>query len=254
MSKINFATFNINCGVPYKNTLEFKNQSFDPSTSISRLINQNDLDIACFQEILVEDEKHFSMSKRISKKCDLKYYKDLTLSDSHIVKDRKMGVSILSKYPITKMERFFLDDPNILQKDQYGLVVKSHKKGFLITKLQLDTVEICCVTGHCIPFHSFEIDVMDYQYIYKKLEEKLIMLLQENYYIIVGADFNTTRLEALMPKVFQQYRSLVNTATRPNGRRDDYIFCDKNSEVFDFRLIKTCYDHYGCMITYGVNK
>lgn len=251
MNKINFATFNIGGGIPYKGAQEFKDELFNAVNYISQLILEYKLDIVCFQEILMGDKKYLSMSSEIAEKSGLKFYKELMLSDSHIVKGRKMGISVISKFPITKSEIFMLENPNITKVSKSGTVFKSHEKGFLITKLQSSVGEICCVTGHCFPFHSFDRDVMEFKYIYASLEKKLLKLLDENHHIIIGADFNTTRLALLMPNVFNFYYSLVNIPTRPNGRGDDYIFCDKQVDNAEFRLIKTCYDHYGCMGIYG---
>lgn len=250
MSGINFATFNIGGGVPCKQTLEYTNKLYNPINYIINLIWKYKLDVVCFQEILMEDKSHYSMSSEIASKSGLKYYNELMLSDSHIVKGRKMGVSIISKYPFVESEIFMLENPNISKILKSGVVYKSHEKGFLISKVQTNIGEICCVTGHCIPFHSFDRDVMEFKYIYTVLEKKLLKLLDESLHIIVGADFNTSRLSLLMPEVFVKYQFFANISTRPNGRGDDYIFCNKENVNIKFRMIKTCYDHYGCMCVY----
>lgn len=249
MNKINFATFNICGGTPYPETQEYRNKSFDAKEYISGLIMKYALDIVCFQEILMEDEIHSSMSGEIAEASGLKFYEELALSDSHIMKGREMGISIVSRFPITQSRVFMLENPNIVRTLESGDVYRSHEKGFLITKIQTDTGELCCVTGHCFPFHSFGRDAMDFKYIYTSLEEELLKILEENRRIIIGADFNENRmiLSRLMPQIFKQYKLLVNSSTRPNGREDDYIFCNSGNTHAEFRLIKTCFDHYGCM-------
>lgn len=255
MNKINIATFNIGGGVPYKYSIEYKNREFNPVDYISNIILENNLDIIFFQEVLMSDNRFTSMSHEISTKSGLKYYKELSLSDSHIVKGRKMGVSIISRFPIIESEVFMLENPNITKISNSGSIYKSHEKGFLITKVQNTSIgEICCVTGHCFPFHSFDRDIMDFKYIYERLERKLLSLTDENSSVIIGADFNTTRLNLLMPIVFEHYNSLVNIPTRPNNRMDDYLFCNKTFKYTDFRLIKTCFDHYACMGIIGLNN
>lgn len=250
MDKIRFATFNIGGGIPYINISEGHKHMFNAVNYISRLICNNELDIVCFQEILMADQENESMSGQIARESGLKFYKELVLSDSHIVKGRKMGVSVLSRFPINFSEVFMLANPQITKVSKSGAIYKSHEKGFLISKLQIGKTEVYCVTGHCFPFHSFDRNIMDFKYIYSALDEKLITLDNEIKNVIIGADFNTTRLNQLMPKVFEKYKSIVDTPTRPNGRGDDYIICDKNTKA-EFRLVKTCFDHYGCMIIYG---
>ncbi len=251
MDRINFATFNIGGGVPYQDTLEYQDETFNAVNYIVNLILEHKLDVVCFQEVLMGDENNFSMSSEIAEKSGLTFYEELPLSDSHIVKGRKMGVSIISKYPFVKREVFMLENPDITKISETGTVYKSHEKGFLISAIQTNSGEICCVTGHCFPFHSFDRDVMEFKHIYAKLEKKLLKLLGESSHIIIGADFNTTRLALLMPDVFKNYHSLVDVPTRPNGRGVDYILCDKETKNAEFYLIKTCYDHYVCMVIYG---
>lgn len=250
MSRINFATFNIGGGVPYREASEFSDKAFNYVSYMVNLISEHRLDIVCFQEILMGDEKHNSMSGEIAEKSDLKFYTELLLSDSHVVAGRKMGISIISKYPFVQSEEFMLENPSITKVLKSGEIYYSHDKGFLISRIQTDRGELCCVTGHCFPFHSFHRDVMDFKYIYAKLEQKLLKLSDENSHIIIGADFNTNRLALLMPELCKKYRSLVDVPTRPNGRRDDYILCDRENANAEFHLIKTCYDHYGCMCIY----
>lgn len=250
MSRIRFATLNIGGGVPYNCTPESQDCMFNAVNYVSRLISDNDLDVVCFQEILMADDENKSMSSLIASECGLKFYRELMLSDSHIVKGRKMGVSIVSRFPINFSEAFMLENPHLTKIVKPGIIYKSHEKGFLISILQTDMSEICCVTGHCLPFHAFDQDVMAFKYIYKALEEKLIMLNDEMKNVIIGADFNTAKLNQLMPEVFRRYRSLVDMPTRPNGRRDDYIICDRNTEA-EFHMIETCFDHFGCIAVYG---
>lgn len=252
MTNIRFATMNIGGGVPFNESDEYNNNSFNSVDNIVSIINNNSLDIACFQEVLMGDENHPSMSYEIAKKSNLRYFKELLLSDSHIVNGRKMGVSIISRFPFTDSEIFMLENPNITHITKSGAIYISHEKGFLITKVCADNGEVCCVTGHCLPFHSFDRDIMDYKYIYTRLEDKLISLLDKNRHIIIGADFNTTRLPQLMPELFNKYHSIVDIPTRPNGRGDDYILCDMEADV-QFRLIKTCYDHYCCMALFCIS-
>ena len=247
---IRFATFNIGGGVPEKNALSQMSEPFNFIEYITSLITKNQIDVVCFQEVLIGDEMNPSMSCMISEKCDLKYYKELMLSDSHIVHGRKMGVSILSKYPIVDSEVFMLENPNITCISKSGSLYVSHEKGFLITKVLTDEGEICCVTGHCIPYHSFKRDSLEFIRIFSKLEDRLLDLLDSNSHVLIGADFNTTKLSVLMPKVFQRCKSIVSGPTRPNGRNDDYILFDQGSSNGEFELIETCFDHYGCMGIY----
>ncbi len=253
MDKIHFATFNINGGVPYKKAAEYSDAAFDPVNYLAGLIFEYKLDVVCFQEVLVEDDHHDSMSYEIAQKSGLKNYKEILLSDCHKVEGRKMGVSIISRYPFIQSDIFMLENPKLTKTFESGKVYKSHDKGFLVTTIQTGAGEICCVTGHCVPFHLFGREEMEFKHIYAEIEKRLIKLLNERSHILIGSDFNTEQLDALMPEVFKRFRSIVDLPTRPNGKRHDYILCDRKMADIRFCLIKTCFDHYGCMGVCGWN-
>jgi hypothetical protein len=141
-----------------------------------------------------------------------------------------------------------LQNPNVTQKSKSGSIYKSHEKGFLITKISHEEA-VWVITGHCFPFHSFNRDVMDFKYIYNELEEKLLYFFEKSTPAIIGADFNTTRLQQLMPNLFRLSYSLFDIPTRPNGRSDDYILCSRQFVERKYKVVETCFDHYACVST-----
>lgn len=255
MNRIKFATFNIGGGVPCLEKQECQGNRFDAVEYMTKLIRDNGLDIVCFQEMLTEYGHFPSMGREIGEKSGLDYYSEWTLSESHVVVGRKMGTAIASRFPITGSRIFRLENPDITYQLPSGGIYRSHEKGFLIVGLQTDMGEICCVTGQCIPFHSFGRKAAEFRHIYSALEKKLLELAEENRHVMIGADFNISRdeLALLMPKLLQRYSGLPDgwIATRPNGRGDDYILYKREKGDAEFRLIKTCFDHYGCMGIFG---
>ena len=147
MNQIKFATFNVGGGVPYRKMPEFQETWFNAVDYMAKLIADQGLDIVCFQEVLTGDEKYLSMCSEIRRKSGLKYYIECMLSDSHIVTGRKMGVAIVSKFPITESQRFRLENPNIVHRMDSGGIYRSHEKGFLITEVKTDEGKICCVSA-----------------------------------------------------------------------------------------------------------
>lgn len=254
MNQIKFATFNVGGGVPYRKMPEFQEAWFNAADYMGKLIADQGLDIVCFQEVLTGDETYSSMCSEIGRKSGLKYYMEWMLSDSHIVTGRKMGVAIASKFPITESRRFRLENPNIVHRLDSGEIYRSHEKGFLIVEIRTDAGRICCVSGQCIPFHTFCRDAAEFRYIYSELERMLLKLAEDNRHVIIGADLNVSReeLRLFMPELMQRYSCLPgrNMATRPNGRGDDYILYKADKGQVEFRLVKTCFDHYGCVGTF----
>ena len=66
---------------------------------IIKTINEEKIDIICFQEIITTKETQYI--ETIVNKTNLKYYDSYELSPCNLVKDTNCGLAILSKYPIT---------------------------------------------------------------------------------------------------------------------------------------------------------
>lgn len=202
------------------------------------IINNNDVDVVCFQEAITTSSYLPKISEYLKDKTKLKYSSEYELSDSHINIGSKMGVVICSKYKIKSSKTFLLDNPNLIYKLSEEKTYYSHDKGFLISYINDFTI----ITGHCLPFHVFKKEPIDYIDIYKKADDKFINEYNKNNKIILCGDFNYDDINFLFPKIMKNCKDLINCTTRKDKQLDHFIV-DKNIKVISSNVIDNYFDH-----------
>ena len=130
-------------------------------------IKKENIDVICLQEAIIKSDYLPSIAKYINDKTDLKYSVEYELSDSHINIGCKMGIVICSRYEITNYETLLLDNPNLIYSVDENTTYYSHDKGFIISNIQ----GINIITGHCLPFHVFKENPLDYLSIFEKADD-----------------------------------------------------------------------------------
>ena len=108
--KLKIASYNISGGFYNK---EDKTEYLDKErvdnvddkllNQIIETINNENIDVICFQEIITTDR-----IKYIKKICDgtnLKNYEFYELSECNVVKDTNCGIAVLSRYPLEVIKR-----------------------------------------------------------------------------------------------------------------------------------------------------
>ena len=140
--KLKIASFNISGGF-YEDdqTVDF----FDKKTSenidskllndIIKNINEEDIDIICFQEIITTERINYI--NRIMENTNLKYEEHFTLSPCHIIDNTDCGLAILSKYPLGGSIKQLFTNPKLSKTTSSGNTYYTYDKGFLITIVPL---------------------------------------------------------------------------------------------------------------------
>lgn len=214
---------------------------------LCRTIQKNSIDIICFQEMLINE----NCIEIIKNRTRLKYDKVFYLSDSKL---GKMGLAILSRYKITSADLEKIDNPNIsfhnLEKD---VIYKSHDKGFLIVDILYKGVVISVVCGHMLPFHSFGRDSIDFRHLYQRAYQ-IITAKCNNKPTIICGDFNTSKLNKILPDIYNNYVSAINSATRSNGNQNDYIFFSNDWDIKYSSIIPGELDHHFCLCEAIIKK
>lgn len=201
-------------------------------------ITKEEADIICLQEAITSGQNLPRIADYIKENTELKYAVDYELSDSHINIGSRMGVSIISKYPIEEYEYLPLENPHLIYSKKDGRTLYSHDKGFLITKIQ----DFFLITGHCLPFYAFHADIHDYLSIYQKADDKFIELYQENKKIIVCGDFNYQDTNLLFPKFSVYTKDLINEPTRKEKQLDHFLITQEIKEKSS-RILENAFDH-----------
>ncbi len=183
--------------------------------------NQN-IDVLCLQEAIVKSDVLPSIASYIKENTDLKYIVEYELSDSHINIGSKMGVVICSKYEIDNYKLFKLDNPNFIYSVDEKTTYYSHDKGFIVASIKGYNI----ITGHCLPFHVFKKNPLDYLNIFRKAEE-FINSYNSNNNIILCGDFNYDNVNELFPKIMENCIDLIDCPTRKDKQLDHFIISNK---------------------------
>lgn len=207
---------------------------------ITKTIKDKRIDIICLQEAIIKSKDLPSIANYIKEHTDLKYIAEFELSDSHINIGSRMGVVICSKYKIDSYNQFMLDNPNLIYSVDENTTYYSHDKGFIIADIKGFKI----VTGHCLPFHAFKKNPLDYLEIFEKADKEFIGCYNLNNKFILCGDFNYDNVNSLFPETMVNCIDLINCPTRKDKQLDHFIISNKlkcsfskvENNIFDHKL------------------
>lgn len=214
--------------------------TLDSYNYIINTIKNENIDIVCLQEAIIKSDFLPSIASYIKENTNLKYIVEYELSDSHINIGSRMGVVICSKYEIDNYKLFKLDNPNFIYSVDEETTYYSHDKGFITANIKGYNV----ITGHCLPFHVFKKNPLDYLNIFRKVDEEFINFYNSNNNIILCGDFNYDNVNKLFPKIMANCNDLIDCPTRKDKQLDHFITSNKlkctyksvTANIFDHKL------------------
>lgn len=250
INRVKIATWNISGGVS-KETDE--NIYFDQEKSseidetflndISRIINEEKIDIICFQEIITTERIHYI--DKIVEKTNLKNSCSFELSECNLVKDANAGIAILSKYPINESSSKLFTNPKLSKTTSSGVTCSTYDKGCLVANIQAGDKSINVITNHGFPFRRFDsapeanIDIF----------AEFYDIIRDYNEVVVTGDFNAENIMKLLPNANERLAELFGEVTTTDGKRFDNILIDKKFKMIDKKLIKSKSDHFLCIAT-----
>ncbi len=197
--------------------------TLDSYNYIINMIQNENIDIVCLQEAIIKSDFLPSIASYIKENTNLKYIVEYELSDSHINIGSKMGVVICSKFEIDNYKLFKLDNPNFIYSVDEETTYYSHDKGFIIANIKGYNI----ITGHCLPFHVFKKNPLDYLNIFRKVDEEFINSYNSNNNIILCGDFNYDNVNKLFPKIMANCNDLIDCPTRKDKQLDHFVISNK---------------------------
>lgn len=199
-------------------------------------IKEEEIEVICFQEAIIKSNYMPTIAEFVKNNTDLKYYIEYELSDSHINKGCRMGITICSKYDIETKELIPLPNPNLKKVVDENTVFFSHDKGFINVKIKQFNI----VSGHCVPFHYFGKNILDHLDIYKNLDNKFMNIHNKNNNVVICGDFNYEDINLLIPQTMENCVDLIDTNTHGSKQLDHFIISNSltslNGKVFDERF------------------
>lgn len=211
--------------------------TMDSYNYIIDTIKKNDVEIICLQEAITNSNKLPTIANYIKENTNLKYCAEYELSDSHINIGSRMGVVICSQYEISNSKLLPLKNPHLVYQKNENTTYYSHDKGFLIASIN----NLVVITGHCLPFHAFKKDILEYLSIYEKADKTFESLLKDNNVILCG-DFNYDNVDIIFPCTMKQCIDMIHCPTRKDKQLDHFII-SKNLSCQNSKIMETYFDH-----------
>ena len=204
---------------------------------IIEVINNENIDIICFQEIITTKEIKYMDS--IIENTELKYYDYYELSPNNLVKDTNSGIAIFSRYPINSIKKELFPNPMLLKTTDSGKTYYTFDKGYMLCEINNKTI----LTHHGFPYRRFNSTPEANRDIFSFFDE----VIDKYHPDIVTGDFNADDFMTLMPKANNKYQRTINDITTVDNKKFDDILINKNIN-YSKKIIKLLSDHFIVMI------
>jgi len=249
-NNLKIATWNISGGV-LKETDEDKYFDQEKSSEIdetflneiSKIINEENLDIICFQEIITTERIHYI--DKIAENTQLKNVCFIELSECNLVKDTNAGIAILSRYFINESKSKLFKNPKLSKTTSSGAIYGTYDKGFLVANIQVNDRNINVITNHGFPFRRFDSTPEEHMDIFAEFYDTISGYDD----VVVTGDFNAENIMKLLPNADGKLTELFGEITTTDGKKFDDILIDKKFKMIDKKLIQSMSDHFLCIAT-----
>ncbi|MGF7229520.1 MAG: endonuclease/exonuclease/phosphatase family protein [Candidatus Saccharibacteria bacterium] len=150
-----------------------------------------DLDILSLSEVHLEDKTDSEMVERLAHELGFEHHASLALSESHLDTSKKLGMAVLSRYPIIDQEEFIIPSPKLEVDRPNGDHWVMFDKGGQRVYIDVDGTTMALVNFSYFPFHHFKRSVDEPEF--AKLRTQLVDVLVQNSKnapTIITGDFN----------------------------------------------------------------
>jgi len=242
--KLKIASYNISGGF-YEDdqSVDF----FDKSTSndidlrllndIIKNINNEEIDIICFQEIITTKRIHYI--DRIMENTNLKYEENFETSPNNTIENTNVGIAILSKYPISKSIKKLFTNPMLSKTTSSGKTYYTFDKGLIVSTIIINGTSLNIMTHHGFPYRRFNSTPEENKDYFIEFDN----FVKEYNLDIVTGDFNSENFMDLMSYTSENYIRSVNAPTTNDGKKFDDILLRKNTN-YSSKVIKSLSDHF----------
>lgn len=186
------------------------------------------LDVLSLSEVHLEDKTQSAMVEHIARELDMEHHASLALSDSHLDTSKKLGMAVISRFPITRQEEFTIPSPKIEVDRPNGDHWVMFDKGGQRVYLDVGGKEVSVVNFSYFPFHHFNrrVDEPDFA----SLRTQLLRVLTDNPSgapTIITGDFNSRGISVgqAFPELFAHdaLRQAVDVSTTVIGYDNEQL-------------------------------
>ena len=205
---------------------------------IIETINNENIDVICFQEIITTSRIQYIES--ICKSTKLKYYESYELSKNNIVKDTNCGIAVLSKYPLEVLKKELFPNPGLTKTTSSGKTYYLFDKGYMIVNIMIDGKKYKLLTHHGFPYGTFDSTAEENIQVFKFFDE----VIKNNNPDIITGDFNVEDMMSLMNNTKNSYLRTVDKVTTVEGKKLDDILIHKDKDNYSSNVLKLLSDHF----------
>jgi endonuclease/exonuclease/phosphatase family metal-dependent hydrolase len=204
-------------------------------------------DIVCLQESHANQQD--SLSKRIQEALGLPHLFETVSHDSHIDPAYKNATAIISATPLSNERTVEIPYPTFKMSFPDGRQSARHQR-------YLQTVEagpfmLANTHGNNIQLFGYDYDKDEGKDLATKIQEVYVANLRQP--LIFAGDFNCDDVPAVFPELLSRLHlsnAVPPGATRPDGRRTDYLLYSSEIELLESQVVETNSDHYLCWATF----
>lgn len=220
--------------------------SYDRVTAIVKPLLPLDLDVVCFQELIVNPDLIDALSKLLG--LPYAFFKDLSACNPN---GETTGIGLLSRTRAELLGEHRLYNPLLVMrparangKDLSFLPEKMHEKAFIACRIG----NIIIVTGHSHPLHRYEVaEEVFADTLYAPLDRWVSGMCRDGGVVCLAGDLNAEDAGRLMPATFARLTPCRFGPTRPSGEIHDYIMVG-GTEALEARTVAVGgFDHHICM-------
>lgn len=246
------ATWNISGGVS-KEVMgdiyfdQAKSKEIDKSflNKIINIINENNIDIICFQEIITNSELEYIDT--IKNNTNLKYSEYYELSECNLVENANCGIAILSKYRILETDKMMFTNPKLAKKTKSGNTYYTYDKGAMNCKIEINGEFVNVITHHGFPFRRFNSTPLENINVYNEFNN---FIKKYNNRIVTG-DFNNENQDELITEL-NKLSKINDCVTTVDNMKFDKIYIENKYNANDFKIIHEDSDHYMLLVTINI--
>jgi endonuclease/exonuclease/phosphatase family metal-dependent hydrolase len=233
------ATWNVHEGVPV---------AADAGRGdLSAALAEAGVHVAALQEVTLDADGSSADLAAVAGSTPLRHIVSFPLSESVYSPGQRMGVALVSSYPLTNPRCVRLPSPG-LRKEINGSVLSIHDKGFVAAQLDWPGPPVWVASLHSYPFYLFGRDPGEIEFapIWKTLASEIEALVDEP--TILGGDFNTGG-RVLLTRWMSRRRTYwaINRVPTYDKVAADDILCTTDFALRSAEVRPTFSDHAMCV-------
>jgi len=216
------------------------------------LLRKENLDIIMFQE--AHSDKTSSQAEYISKELGYKYFVNDPYDESHIEKGQMLSQVVISRYPISKHQFTFFNNPKLTAQQPNGDIWITHDRGITTCEIDIGGQNLTVQTLHVLPFKRFNVNPLNEDS--EAIRAEVSRVISKETPLLVQGDFNMNdvSLKPFLGDIFESNMQEVlnDQPTYMAGYIYDHVLYRGLKEISHVVIKEVPTDHYPLVTSFVV--